>query len=145
MPSPQPFVYLLDENLPTSVGQMLMRHGRKIVDSRSVAPGAKDEVLVQLASEQGWIVVTQDRDIKLRARVTDMEKILDHAPSIRIVAPKDQTFSHAVLEIALMRIESLISFAKDRQYPIRIIRVKEGSINLELVTEMLAAHIEAEL
>ncbi|MCA9834023.1 MAG: DUF5615 family PIN-like protein [Thermomicrobiales bacterium] len=139
MSSQRSFIYLLDENLPASVGQMLTRHGREIIDSRTVAPGAKDEVLVQLASEQGWIVVTQDRDIKLRARVTDMEEILEHAPSIRIVAPKDQTFSYAVLEIALMRVETLISFAKEHRYPIRIIRVKDGSINLELVTEMLVA------
>ncbi|MCO5215908.1 MAG: DUF5615 family PIN-like protein [Thermomicrobiales bacterium] len=139
MPSQQPFIYLLDENLPTSVGRMLARLGRKTVDSRSVAPGAKDEVLVQLASEQGWVVITQDRDIKLRTRVSDVEEILEYAPSIRVVAPKDQTLSFAVLEVALNRIEVLISFVEERRYPIRIIRVKEGSINLELATEMLIA------
>lgn len=142
MPSKRPFVYLLDENLPASVAHMLTRMDREIVDSRSVAPGARDEILVQLASEQGWVVVTQDRDIKLRSKVSDVVELPRHAPSIRIVAPKDQTLSYAILELALLRVETLITFAEDQRYPIRIIRVKEGSINLELATEMLSPWLQ---
>ncbi len=55
--------FLLDENVQRSVAVVLRERGHEVIESRSVlGTQAPDQVLRWLASEQGLIVVSHDRD-----------------------------------------------------------------------------------
>lgn len=138
MATQRPFVYLLDENLPYhSVTSTLDRLGRSYHDSRVVAPSATDQVLTQLASENGWVILTQDRDFKVRANVRDMEELREFAPAIRLFSKHDQTLIAPILEGSLQKLESIIGFVEENNLPIRVIRVKDGQINVEVAIATL--------
>ena len=55
--------FLIDENLPPELAQVLEEQGHDVLDVRqSTFRGAADEVLWELASAQRRIIITQDRD-----------------------------------------------------------------------------------
>lgn len=57
--------FLLDENVQRSVAVVLRERGHEVIESRSVlGTQAPDQVLRWLASEQGLIVISHDRDFR---------------------------------------------------------------------------------
>ncbi|WP_164523197.1 DUF5615 family PIN-like protein [Sphingomonas koreensis] len=55
--------FLTDQNIPDSVGDMLIEHGHEVTRLRDVAaPDAPDELVAAVAEQQEMILVTADDD-----------------------------------------------------------------------------------
>ena len=55
--------FIIDANLPTSLGDMLIAHGHRVIYARDFQPGpASDEVIYKRACDEQWIILTRDLD-----------------------------------------------------------------------------------
>ena len=63
--------FLVDENLPPAVAEMLRARGHDAVAMRECGLGASDEHLLALAADQRRIVVTRDKGIATQALMGD--------------------------------------------------------------------------
>lgn len=125
---PPLYRYLTDENIGQSVVIAIFQLGREVTKSRTVSPGASDQVLEQVATEQGWILVTHDRDFQYSASKKSLRALRESAPTIRLTQSSD---SAAWITQAIPLIESQIVLAKEHGLSIRTVRIKEGVINVE--------------
>jgi predicted nuclease of predicted toxin-antitoxin system len=84
--------FLIDENLPPEIGQMLHAEGHTAVDvADSPLRGYKDQELWQLAAEHGMVVVSRDLDFPLRDRMAP--------PALILLRPGKADNKTAILEM----------------------------------------------
>lgn len=121
--------YLTDENIRQSVVLALRDLGCDVTESRTISPGAPDKVLEQVAADEGFVLITHDRDFKYSASKKTQAELRAAAPTVELrPLPDFETWLPVVLPI----IEGQLAWAAERGVPIRVIRVKAGVVNVEL-------------
>jgi hypothetical protein len=121
--------YLTDENIRQSVVLALRELGCDVTESRTVSPGAPDQVLEQLAADQGFVLMTHDRDFKYSASKKTRRELREAATTVQLLPlPNFETWLPVVIPI----IESQLTWAEANDVPVRVIRVKDRVVNVEL-------------
>ena len=107
-----------------------MDYGLDVLESREVSPGAADILLEKIASEQAWVLLTQDRDFKANASRRSTTTLRSAAPTVLIRPVQGQIVTWLIA--ALPIIERHLDLAREERWPLRIIRVKTGVVNVEI-------------
>ena len=53
---------LADENIHGTIIQILRDAGFDVISVRELSSGAKDEVIIQMAQQNGYVLLTEDKD-----------------------------------------------------------------------------------
>lgn len=56
------YIFLADENIPLSVIKQLRKEGCKIISVTEEFKSLSDKKILELSSENKWIIITFDRD-----------------------------------------------------------------------------------
>jgi predicted nuclease of predicted toxin-antitoxin system len=108
---------LLDHNVPDSVGTVFREKGHEVHLLRDVLlPDSPDQLIAAVSEENGWILVSCDRDFKviapripigMRARFRKLSRIsLDcNEPQAAVRVREAMTFIESEYELAMTRPE----------------------------------------
>ena len=127
--SGSPRRYLTDENIRQTLVVALRELGCDVTESRTVSPGAPDIVLEQVAADEGFVLITHDRDFKYNASKKTRRELRASAPTVQLVPlPGLESWLPVVIPI----IEGQLAWAQEHEVAVRVIRVKDGVVNVEL-------------
>ena len=74
--------FLIDEDLPRSTADLVMKHGYKAIDIRDIGlRGAKDSKIISYAKERNLCLITGDYDFGDRTRTHQNPKVMIPAGS----------------------------------------------------------------
>jgi predicted nuclease of predicted toxin-antitoxin system len=100
--------FILDENVPNSVGEMLRSRGHEVSSIRDfTAQGAPDQVVATIAEHEEAVLVSHDKDFrKIAPRVPDGQRARFRRLSIvRMQCPKPRSSERLQAAMPLIEFE----------------------------------------
>lgn len=121
------FRYMTDANMPRSVVLALRTLNRNIMESRqAMPPNAKDQAIARLAAENGYVLISYDRDfINIRSRMLQ-EQTCGDSHLILLKVPEMQ--ASARLSQVVDEVETLLAEAIAGQRVVDRMEVKRDRV-----------------